>query len=259
MFKLADIWLDRYHPTNVAHYPPYDLQWDKLLFLNKNNNSQTANEGTGIVSYLKNILDKIADAINFNNDDDVNENHGIHEDVGSADYNNESILLFVYGTLKKNFHWHNKFLSSFATFKGHARTVKKFPLVIGDCGVPYVLGDIASDAIGHQIEGECYELPKLFLKGMDDYEGVTKNYYERSLVEVLIDDSVVFDAFMYVKIESFQDLRNREFVTAYSKERHESEYLPIQHILVKQQGYLEYKASTWGLALESPQFDQATS
>ncbi|CAF1506815.1 unnamed protein product, partial [Didymodactylos carnosus] len=44
------------------------------------------------------------------------------------------LLLFVYGTLKRGFHWNKKFLSQ-AKFISKAVTTTPIPLVIGECGV----------------------------------------------------------------------------------------------------------------------------
>ena len=50
-------------------------------------------------------------------------------------------LLFVYGTLQGGFHWNNKYLSRGGLLvSAEARTKDRFPLVIGNSGVPYVLG-----------------------------------------------------------------------------------------------------------------------
>ena len=42
--------------------------------------------------------------------------------------------LFVYGTLKRGFHWHSKFLSA-ARFVGKGVTCDRYPLVFGDSGI----------------------------------------------------------------------------------------------------------------------------
>ena len=55
-------------------------------------------------------------------------------------------FLFVYGTLKRGFHWHSKFLSR-ARFVAAARATQPLPLVVGECGVPYLLGDLPRAAV----------------------------------------------------------------------------------------------------------------
>jgi len=47
-------------------------------------------------------------------------------------------LLFVYGTLKRGFHWHHKYMFD-AEWVGEACTVASWRLVVGDCGVPYLV------------------------------------------------------------------------------------------------------------------------
>merc|ERR1712154_364445 len=84
-------------------------------------------------------------------------------------------VLFVYGTLKRNFHWHSKFLSN-AEYLGTAVTEQCYPLVVGDCGVPYLL-DLPGE--GKNIEGELFRVTSEDLENMDQYEGVGKGHYGR--------------------------------------------------------------------------------
>ena len=57
-----------------------------------------------------------------------------------------------YGTLKRGMHWHKKFLSHGALRVGEATTVDRFPLVVGRCGVPYLLTD--QRGRGGRVQGE---------------------------------------------------------------------------------------------------------
>ena len=50
-------------------------------------------------------------------------------------------VLFVYGTLKRGFHWNHKFLSR-SKFVSQAITEDPFPMIIGQCGVPYLISDL---------------------------------------------------------------------------------------------------------------------
>lgn len=145
-------------------------------------------------------------------------------------------LLFVYGTLKNNFHWHAKFLFS-ARFLSAGRTVDPFPLVVGDCGVPYLLGD--QPGAGHQIVGELYWVNSQLLSGMDDYEGVSKNYYERRSIDVVdVSSGQSVQAWVYLLPRSDDKLRQLPSIPEYTKEIHDERYLPIRHIQIKQQRYL---------------------
>lgn len=48
-----------------------------------------------------------------------------------------------------------------------------YPLVVGESGVPYLLGDLPGNK-GKQIKGEIWKVDEETLKGLDEYEGVTK-------------------------------------------------------------------------------------
>lgn len=144
--------------------------------------------------------------------------------------------LFVYGTLKTGFHWNKKFLSR-AKLYSKARTVQHFPLVVGQCGVPYLLGDMPDE--GKQLVGELFLVDDELLAGMDDYEGVSKNYYERREIQVTADmDAQVYSAFVYILPSSTKELQELEPIEEYSQEIHDRYYKPIQHIQVKQMRYL---------------------
>jgi gamma-glutamylcyclotransferase (GGCT)/AIG2-like uncharacterized protein YtfP len=91
-------------------------------------------------------------------------------------------LLFVYGTLKRGFHWHSKFMSD-CTFVSVGTTSLPLPLVVGDSGVPYVLGDMP-EGVGECVVGEVFSVPSESLENLDEYEGVGKGYYRRATVLV---------------------------------------------------------------------------
>lgn len=73
--------------------------------------------------------------------------------------------------------------------------------------------------------------------GMDDYEGVTKQYYERREIEVATSQEKL-RAWVYLLPTSDDSLRVLEPVPEYTQEIHDQRYKPIQHIQVKQQRYL---------------------
>jgi hypothetical protein len=56
----------------------------------------------------------------------------------------QTVQLFVYGTLKSGFQWNSKYLHSRlgAQFVCSAVTCQSFALVLGESGVPYLLGDV---------------------------------------------------------------------------------------------------------------------
>ena len=145
-------------------------------------------------------------------------------------------VLFVYGTLKHGFHWNQKFLSR-ATRLGDAQTVLPFPLVVGACGVPYLLGD--QPELGFPIRGQIYQVDGELLEGMDDYEGVTKAYYERRQIDVVdATTQTTRQAWVYLLPQSSDELRCLPHIPEYTLEIHDQKYMPIRHIQVKQQRYL---------------------
>lgn len=146
-----------------------------------------------------------------------------------------STLLFVYGTLKEGFHWHAKFLS-FSTKVGVGSTAQRYPLVVGESGVPYLLGDMPG--CGQCVQGELWRVDADTLEGLDEYEGLRKGHYDRRRIEVLLEDGAVATADAYFKVSSSAELRASEHHSAYSLEMHRELYRPIRHIEVKQQLYV---------------------
>jgi gamma-glutamylcyclotransferase (GGCT)/AIG2-like uncharacterized protein YtfP len=227
-------------------------------------------------------------------------------------------LLFVYGTLKRNFHWNSKYLhtrssrsdnrsdqagsdpvcsgcsgnmnsdtgglgSFHARFLTEAVTCDRHRLVVGACGVPYLsLGtdtshnlDGKGDGEGSCVVGELWVVSDECLKNLDDYEGLSKSYYERTVIEVspisskilneseavtseggkgkVDDDSgaVTSAANTVVLAEVYHlpvlpsGLEKGPFLEKYSLSMHRELYNPIQHIQVKQLKYIK-TPSTWG-------------
>ena len=159
-----------------------------------------------------------------------------------------TILLFVYGTLKKNFHWNQKFLSLRARFIANAQTLKPWPLVVGRCGVPYVLLKQPGPLGEQRVHGELWRIDEESLAALDDYEGITKGYYGRDQVECEVEanescpDGVVKAQMFGVTDPSHfwdeDELRSLHCISEYSLERHKESYSAIEHISLKQQLYL---------------------
>ena len=181
-------------------------------------------------------------------------------------------VLFVYGTLRRGYHWHDKFMAR-GRFLGAAITCAPLPLVIGASGVPYVLGDVNATDGACCIRGECFDVDSFTLSDLDSYEGLSKGYYERRRVDVSIvsEDSArshaardpkrpagVISAWIYVKGASNAELRSQECMPEYTKEVHAACYQPIRHILVKQLLYLNGEFATWGVP-DSDAFDSVYS
>ena len=101
--------------------------------------------------------------------------------------NIQKFVLFVYGTLERNFHWNHKYLSRGSHFIGDAETVNKYALVMGDCNVPYVLDLDAEqkEEIGENILGELWHIDYETLIGLDEYEGVKKDSISERRLQLL--------------------------------------------------------------------------
>jgi gamma-glutamylcyclotransferase (GGCT)/AIG2-like uncharacterized protein YtfP len=148
--------------------------------------------------------------------------------------NNSKYFFFFYGTLKKGFHWNQKYLSR-SKFIGNAITNKNYPLVVGESYVPYLCH---LPETGKYVKGEVWEIDHETLVGLDEYEGVNKGYYERKLIDVLVDSKIVCVYAYFKSNVSSLDLKLSDFLDEYSLDSHLKFYSPIKHIQVKQQLYL---------------------
>ncbi|CAB9505654.1 AIG2-like family [Seminavis robusta] len=161
-------------------------------------------------------------------------------------------VLFVYGTLKRKCHWHSKYMTG-AHFLGEASTVRPQTLVIGQCGVPYLL-DLRQDDDAKPVRGELWRLSEEMLQGIDEYEGIEKGHYVRKEIEVECTrrrgTTAICKAFCYfyaiksgasdVEASLLQATRLAEYPAGEQK----SNYKPIHHIQVKQLQYLGEHATT---------------
>ncbi|CAM9864092.1 unnamed protein product, partial [Heterosigma akashiwo] len=175
--------------------------------------------------------------------------------------NNEpqETILFVYGTLKQGFHWHDKFLSRGARFLGTAQTLDPVPLVLGASGVPYLLDpEAAPPAAARQeggggaaeedrrVRGELYAVDAETLRNLDEYEGVGKGHYARRplaaaaarVASARWPPAAVVRAKAYLKARAAPGLWARPRLGEYSAAAHAEGYNAVRHVRVKQQGYL---------------------
>lgn len=160
--------------------------------------------------------------------------------------NDSRFRLFVYGTLKRGFQWNQKYLDRGAEFVCTAWTQTKWPLVMGECNVPYVL-DVEDEGLGHCVKGELWIADYETMIGLDEFEGVHKGHYKRKLIEVVrLDDDgrarsgrETTTAYLYMKADiSNIDLQTAEYLEEYGLDHHLRNYSPIKHIQVKQLRYL---------------------
>lgn len=100
----------------------------------------------------------------------------------------KNLQVFVYGTLKTN--QPNHYLmedieNGSAKLIGHGKTSECYPLIIATrYNIPFVL---KASGIGHQIDGEIYEIDEKMLQTLDKLEQ-HPNLYERQPTKINADD-----------------------------------------------------------------------
>ena len=106
--------------------------------------------------------------------------------------------VFVYGTLKRGFPYHETGLGG-RRFLGQGRTLESFPLVIAGLWFSPVL--IAEPGIGRTVLGEIYEVDGATLGSLDRLEGTHHpNGYERIEISIAPDGGTgAHPAWTYVK------------------------------------------------------------
>lgn len=127
--------------------------------------------------------------------------------------------IFVYGTLKRGQPNHHRMLDSAngeARFLSSARTVHKFPLVIGGPhNIPFLL-DVPGQ--GHRIQGELYSVDERMLAFLDDFEMVP-TWYQRVPVELQVErsdgDGATTEAFVYMRKEFEEELLRLQCFESY--------------------------------------------
>jgi gamma-glutamylaminecyclotransferase len=96
--------------------------------------------------------------------------------------------LFVYGTLKKGFPNHDKYMEP-AKRLGKYQTLEKYPLVL--CGARCVPCMIDSPGKGHHVEGELYEVDDECLNRIDALEGIRDSGgYRRTVIRVSLSERI---------------------------------------------------------------------
>ena len=195
-----------------------------------------------------------------------------------------TFLLFVYGTLKRDFQWNQKYLHQrqdsttvvpYARFVATAITKQMHLLSVGDCGVPY-LSLLSPDEAGTVdgcgcVVGELWEVSEDCLRNLDDYEGVSKGYYRRDAIDVCLTGQGLLSnplrrANVYHLVTPLRQLKNVATVVMsknnsadgnaitidsepkveYTLKMHTALYNAVRHIQVKQMSYIHHTPSTWG-------------
>lgn len=128
-------------------------------------------------------------------------------------------LIFVYGTLKKGFPNHDRYMQS-AEKVGNYRTVENYPLVL--TGQRYVPCMINAPGEGEHIEGELYEVDDDCLKRLDALERIKKpDGYRRlkiCLKSVEKYNAVSLEAHAYLISPKFAKDRRSDYLKIYRLE-----------------------------------------
>lgn len=100
----------------------------------------------------------------------------------------ENLLVFVYGTLKRNqpnHHLMENIENGSAKLMGCGKTIDCYPMIIASrYNVPFVLN---ASGIGHQINGEIYSIDDKMLQTLDQLEK-HPNVYERQQTKIINTD-----------------------------------------------------------------------
>jgi gamma-glutamylaminecyclotransferase len=111
--------------------------------------------------------------------------------------NDKPQLVFVYGTLKKGFYFHDAYLANKADFKGPANTSNAFTLYVD------ALPHLVREKSHRGVKGELYEVGPELLKELDSLEG-HPNFYQRESIEVIDSDGQKRQAWAYLRPKFFQ-------------------------------------------------------
>ncbi|XP_077563643.1 gamma-glutamylaminecyclotransferase-like isoform X1 [Haemaphysalis longicornis] len=140
--------------------------------------------------------------------------------------------VFVYGTLKTgepNYAVMTDPANGSATLIGTAKTVKKWPLVIGSSyNIPYLL---YCEGKGHNVSGEVYRIDDKMLAKLDDFESHPK-YYVRTEEDVELDqpngsNKKQLKAWAYFLRNYREEMLQKPYLENYSsKGDHGLEYVP---------------------------------
>lgn len=105
--------------------------------------------------------------------------------------------VFVFGTLKKGFPLHDKWMAGSA-FRGIFRTVRRYPmLVAGPRFAPMMLNE---PGYGLHVRGELYAVPEPALAALDEIESIGKPGHFRLLIEIEpLDGGPSSSAYVYMK------------------------------------------------------------
>jgi len=106
------------------------------------------------------------------------------------------MLVFTYGTLKKDFSNHHILERVQAKYLGEVHTVLKYPMFNLNDTFPYLQDN---PGIGEIIKGDLFYIDEIHEEYLDSFEGVPE-LYKSGIIEVIYNNEIVF-ARCYFKAE----------------------------------------------------------
>jgi gamma-glutamylaminecyclotransferase len=110
----------------------------------------------------------------------------------------KKVMVFVYGTLKKDFYFHDEYLGDGKSdFKGLATTTDEFSLYID--GMPHMIKEKSPNGV----KGELYMVDEKVLNSLDELEGHPV-VYKREIIDVILEDGTKGLAWAYLRPKQFK-------------------------------------------------------
>lgn len=144
--------------------------------------------------------------------------------------NQEKKLVFIYGSLKRNFD--NHYIIEKARYRCKVKTLKRFDMFEEDyANYPYLLKRRTNK--NYNVKGELYEVYNDMLNELDRFEDAP-NYYERRIIEVKIYSGEIKQAYAYFMKEQ-KIPKNKEPLEEWIE--HKNNFLSEFEKYYKQQNY----------------------
>lgn len=107
-------------------------------------------------------------------------------------------MVFIYGTLKKGFYFHEKYLGGDKS-KSHGKAVTGLDVALYVDGMPHMI----HEKTDKPTKGELYEINDEVLKSLDELEGHPV-VYKRELIDIVDENGEKMLAWAYLRPTSFK-------------------------------------------------------
>jgi len=118
-----------------------------------------------------------------------------------SDVLDNDIAVAVYGTLKGGYN--NNFILEDATLVGKGKTADRYPLIIRQGGLPFLLYKLDR---GYNVEVEVYLVNKKILRRLDILEGHPEWYRRREIPIVIEEIDTAIKAWVYFGPSEYDNL-----------------------------------------------------